>query len=59
MQNISQAVELGSRFTVNFEKRTLRLNRELVSLDDVNVLPLNGSRSSCLTKICSTAYLVK
>ena len=43
MQNISQAVELGSRFTVNFEKRTLRLNRELVSLDDVNVLPLNGS----------------
>lgn len=43
MQNISQAVELGSRFTVNFEKRTLRLNRELVSLDDVNVLPLNES----------------
>lgn len=43
MQNISQAVELGSRFTVNFEKRTLRLDRELVSLDDVNILPLNGS----------------
>lgn len=43
MQNISQAVELGSRFTVNFEKRTLRLDGKLVSLDDVNVLPLNGS----------------
>lgn len=43
MLNISQAVELGSRFTVNFEKRTLRLNKELVSLDDVNVLPLNES----------------
>ena len=43
MLNVSQAVELGSRFTVNFEKRTLRLNRELVSLDNVNILPLNGS----------------
>lgn len=43
MLNVSQAVELGSRFTVNFEKRTLRLDRELVSLDDVNILPLNGS----------------
>ncbi len=43
MLNISQAVELGSRFTVNFEKRTLRLDGKLVSLDNVNILPLNGS----------------
>lgn len=42
MLNISQAVELGSRFTVNFEKRTLRLDGKLVCLDDVNVLPLAG-----------------
>lgn len=40
IKSIASKVESGSRFTVNFEKRTLRVDGKLVDISEVNVLPI-------------------
>ena len=37
---VLQAVREGARFSVNLEKRTLRLNRRQIDLSEVNFLPV-------------------
>lgn len=40
---ICDKVQNGSRFTVNFEKRTLRVDGKLTDLSEVNILPVRDS----------------
>lgn len=41
ISEIANKVGNGSRFSVNFEKRTLRVDGKLVDLDDIEVLPID------------------
>lgn len=41
ISDIASKVAEGSRFCVNFEKRTLRVNGKLADLSEVNVLPVS------------------
>lgn len=41
IDHICSKVDNGSRFSVNLQKRTLRLDGKLVNLDDINVLPVH------------------